>query len=163
PAKFSERYFRNGQYLPFYVVDGDRSGDVNKALRELFAEWVSHSFPMLWVQYKGRGNEWFAGEPPLMFDWMRSQKRAFPLQQLGPAGGRGASPDEFPPQRVTDDPFYWITADAIRPSYVNSADGFTKKVPPATLAARIDPAENKMLVWTEGIDQLTVWLGRNAN
>jgi pimeloyl-ACP methyl ester carboxylesterase len=163
PAKFAERYWKNGQYLPFYVVDGDRTGDLNKALRALFTDWVDHSYPMLWVQYKCRGMEWFGGEPPLMFDWMRTKKRAFPLQQLGAAGGAGANLDQFTTQRATDDRFYWITADAIRPACLNSAGNFKKSIAPATLAAKIDPTENKMLVFTEGIDQLTIWLDRNGS
>jgi hypothetical protein len=161
PKKFAPRYYRNGQYLPFYVVDGDRSGEINKQLRELFTDWVSHGYPMLWVQYKGRGAEWYGGEVPLMLDWMRNKRRAFPLQQLGAAGGTDANHDEFTTHRTTDDRFYWMTADAIRGGCINSPDGFTKSKRPATLAARIDPAENKLQIWMEGIDKVSVWLGRN--
>jgi hypothetical protein len=31
---FIEKYWRNGQYLPFYVVNGDRSGDTNLKTRQ---------------------------------------------------------------------------------------------------------------------------------
>ena len=71
PVKYAKRYWRNAQYLPFYVVNGTRAGDTNKVLREQFEYWVLRGFPSLWIEYKGRGIEWFGGELPNMFDWMR--------------------------------------------------------------------------------------------
>ena len=82
PEKFAERYYPNGQFLPFFIVDGDRSGDINKNLRRQFTQWSS-KYPMVWIQYKGRGVEWYGGEVPTMFDWMRGKRREFPLQELG--------------------------------------------------------------------------------
>src|SRR5262249_52477988 len=54
PKYFSAAYWRNAQYLPYYVVSGDRAGEINKKIREQFTDWVQRGFPSLWVQYKGR-------------------------------------------------------------------------------------------------------------
>src|SRR5262249_28053358 len=39
PEMFAERYWRNGQYVPFYVVSGDRSGDLGKRIYNVFQSW----------------------------------------------------------------------------------------------------------------------------
>src|SRR5208282_3108816 len=89
PSFFSEAYWRSAQYLPFYVINGDRSGDSNKKVREQFTSWMPRAFNSMWVQYKGRGIEWFGAELPSAFDWMRNKHRAFPLRQLGVDGFGG--------------------------------------------------------------------------
>ena len=55
----------------------------NGNIRQQYTNWVLRSYPMVWVEYKGRGIEWFSGEVPHLFDWMRNQHRSFPLHQLG--------------------------------------------------------------------------------
>jgi pimeloyl-ACP methyl ester carboxylesterase len=168
PDKFAERYWRNGQYLPFYIVDGDRCGDPNKLIRETFKEWLSHgspslqTYPMLWVQYKGRGVEWFGGELSNMFDWMNRQKRAFPLQELGKeGGGRTELKDEFTSHRNTDNSFYWLSCDGIALNSQVEPSSFTKSRQPAAMTARIDPAKNEIWVRTYGVDQTTIWLSND--
>ena len=117
PQKFARRYYHNGQYLPFYIVDGDRSGigDQGEPARR-FDDWVSQ-YPMMWVQYKGRGVEFYGAEVPMMFDWMRNKKREFPLQQIG-VGVRGKRISSL--NGATDNSFYWLTTDGIQPRYINS-------------------------------------------
>ena len=45
-------------------MDGDRSGtEIKKNLRDQFEKWVSQ-YPMMWIQYKGRGVEFYGAEIP---------------------------------------------------------------------------------------------------
>jgi len=153
PEKFSEHYYPNGQFLPFFIVDGDRSGDINKNLRWQFTQWSS-KYPMVWIQYKGRGVEWYGAEVPTMFDWMRGKRREFPLQEVGL--GR-----PFATHRATDNSFYWLTTDGVENRYINSFAGW-KNIEPATLVGRIDLVTNTVSLTTTGLNQVTVWLGRNG-
>jgi hypothetical protein len=162
PYYFAEAYWRSSQYLPFYVVTGDRAGGSEKHVREQFTSWVQRGFPNLWVQYKGRGLEWYGGEVPGIFDWMRNKRRAFPLQQLGSDGNGGSFGTEFYSMRQSDNRFYWVTLGAIAERSCNSPDRWNSHVLPARLSGRIDPAGNEVLLRTYNVKQLTVWLGRNG-
>ena len=161
PEKFAARYYRNGAYLPFYIVDGDRAGDMNKLLREQFDYWVSQ-YPMMWIQYKGRGVEFYGAEVPMMFDWMRAKKREFPLQQLGGSTPTTEGGKYFVTHRATDDSFYWLTTDGVMDRCINSDAGWNSGIAPARLEAKIDLENNTILLDSTGLTQLTVWLGANA-
>ncbi|MGL4555759.1 MAG: hypothetical protein ACRC33_31715, partial [Gemmataceae bacterium] len=114
PLFYPRRYWRNAQYLPVYAVTGTRIvGDNGAAMREQFNHWVTRGFPAIWVEYKGRGQEWLGGEVPLMFDWMRSQARAFPTQRLGTDGGGGAFGTEFTTMRADDNRWYWVSTTGV--------------------------------------------------
>ncbi len=163
PQFHAELYWRNAQNLPFYVVYGTGGPDHDK-LKELFHNCVIlRAYKALWIDYKGRGVEWFAGEVPNMFDWMRNNRRD--LQQvwrkLG-SSGRGPLGNEFCTLRRCDNHFYWLSSDDIR----STKDVNNWKLPPrrqpATLDARIDADNNKIYVNSSGIARLTVWLGRNS-
>src|SRR5262249_21804427 len=52
PEMFGVQYKRNAQYLPFYVVTGERSGDMVKNLSKQFDDWNMRGFPTMWVNYK---------------------------------------------------------------------------------------------------------------
>jgi hypothetical protein len=162
PDFHSDRYWRNAQYLPFYVINGDRSGDSNKRTREQFTNWAGRGYPSLWIQYKGRGTEWFAGEVPNALDWMRSKRRFFPLQQLGTDGNRGNFGNEFQSLRHSDNSFYWLEATEIHDRCHATTDRWPN-VSPATLTARIDKESNEIIIRTAGVRKLTVWLGRGPN
>src|SRR5262249_23991136 len=105
--------------------------------------------------------EWFSGEVPSMFDWMRAKRRAFPLQQLGTDGNKTSMGNEFQTMRPSDNHFYWLSTDGISDRCVNTFDNWKSTKFAATLTARIDPKANDMTIRAEGIKQLTVWLGRN--
>ena len=157
PKKFARKYYTNGQYLPFYIVDGDRSGaEIRENLRGEFADWVNQ-YPMMWVQYKGRGVEFYSAEIPSMFDWMRNKKREFPLQQLGVGVGK-----DLVTQRATDNSFYWLTTSGILPRYINSENPWHNSIPSATLRAKIILDQGAISVETVGLSNVTVWLGRNG-
>jgi pimeloyl-ACP methyl ester carboxylesterase len=163
PRLFARKYVTNGQYLPFYIVDGDRSGnEIKKNLRDEFSDWVSQ-YPMMWIQYKGRGVEWYGGEVPMMFDWMRNKKREFPLQQIGVGVAGAGMNKDLVTQRATDNSFYWLTTEGIKPRYINSETAWRNNVPSATLRARIILDDGAISVETVGLSNVTLWLGRNGN
>src|SRR5262249_9094835 len=60
PHKYAVDYRNNGQYLPFLAVCGDMAGPAQSAALRQFRTWITRSFPMTYVLYKGRGAEWFA-------------------------------------------------------------------------------------------------------
>jgi pimeloyl-ACP methyl ester carboxylesterase len=162
PDLFARAYWRNAQYLPFYVVGGNKAGEATKCTREQFDNWILRGFPSLWIDYQGRGIEWFSGEIPNVFDWMRPKTRTFPMQQLG-TGGRGdIFGTEFCTMRPGDSRFYWLSADSIANRHLNDASDFKNKVQPAWMTARIDKQNNEVFVSAAGLNQMTVWLGRNA-
>jgi pimeloyl-ACP methyl ester carboxylesterase len=166
PQFHAEICWRNAQKLPFYVVHGAQGPNGDK-VKDLFKNWVIlRHYPSLWIDYKGRGVEWFGGELPNMFDWMRGQRRDFKLndlRQVGSSGGGGSFGNEFCTQRHCDNHFYWLSCE-IDDRYVKTVDNWRLRlrVPPAALDARIDYPNNAIHVHTSGIRQVTVWLGRNS-
>jgi predicted esterase len=153
PQFFATRYAPNAQFLPFYVVDGDkdvRSSDNNQKIAN---RWVRWHFPALLVEYRGRGREWFAAEPPVIMDWMSRKKRIFPQQELG----RHERGDTFVSMRATDDRFYWLSSDAIQEYCLNDAAAWNPAVRPATFQGRI--GSNFIHLHVSGLKKVSVWLG----
>jgi predicted esterase len=169
PQFHAELCWRNAQKLPFYIVYGSQGPDHEK-MRDLFNNWVIlRPYSSLWIDYKGRGAEWFGGELPNMFDWMRNKRRVFPnhdlLRRLGTDGGGGSFGNEFCTLRACDNHFYWLSSDNV----LNTKDlnNWRQRLrwPPASLYASID-RDNKLgnviQLKTTGLGQVTVWLGRNS-
>jgi len=163
PRFFAEKYWRNGVYLPFYVVTGDRTGEVFNQVKDLFNNWATRGYNSLWVQYKGRGLDWFHGEIPNILAWMKDKKRTFPLRTLGSDGNGGVFGNEFRTMRVTDNRFYWLEAVEIHPRNIASPPpGFDPRVSPATLFARAEPEKNEVIIKTSGIKKLAFLIQRNS-
>jgi predicted esterase len=188
PKYFPERYWPNAQFLPFYVLEGDMNGDGPRENKKLLAEWIRCGYPCMYVEYKGRGSEWFEAELPIMFDWMNRKKRAHPTRGLGRTVSGGTAPgEEFKSMRDCDNRFYWLTTDSIHPNCINSSKEWAKGKRPAefqaqlTSAASVDfkldpknpkldpkkPIVDKVRTWnqinvkTYGLKQVTIWLGPN--
>lgn len=158
PHTFAKAYKQNAQYLPFYVVDGNYDGDTAKENRQQFEYWVGHSFyPALYVQYKGRGREWFDGELPSMFDWMGRKKRAAPFPELGHSGSVPGYGEEFRSMRPTDNHFYWLSGEGLHDQHINNARKWNSKIGPAYLQARSSEG-NRITVHAHGFKRITVWL-----
>lgn len=162
PDLYCQRYWKNAMYLPFYVVGGERMGEGFRKTKALFDIWILRSQPALWVQYKGRGAEWFAGEVPLVLDWMRAKRRVLPLRKLGDDAGAAGAGMEFQILRPTDNRFYWVGCDQISPRRTTPAVGFDGRVLPATLTARVDADQNRIVIRGSGMSRLTIWLARNS-
>lgn len=159
---FSQAYWRNAQNLPFYVVNGDYAGELNARNREIFTNWAGRSFPMLWVQYKGRGIEWFSGEIPNIFDWMRPKKRNYPMTALGVSNAGGPLGAEFRTSRPTDNHFYWLKADELSPTSQNTGMRYNPAINPATVSGWVDSTNNKAYLKSTGCTQLKLLVIRNA-
>ena len=175
PLPYGQKYWSNGQYLPFYCIDGDMNGKMPGQHRMLFKEWIRGQYPSLYVEYKGRGSEWFSAELPTMFEWMKNKTRAAPLKQLGLLHTGGRSGEEFRSNRETDNRFYWLSTDSILPAYLAGPSAMGKSAPrPATLQATIIPgnylnvrkgvavkneAWNQVNVRTFGVNQVSVSIG----
>lgn len=150
-------YWHNAQYLPFYVMSGDTAGDYTKMNRRVFDQWVPRGYPSLFIEYRGRGAEWFEAELPYMFDWMSRKKREVAFPEL--AWGGGVTGEGFQTMRSTDNRFYWLSTNSINEKYLNEGATFSNRVIPAGVQARIAEG-NQILIQTRGLKQLTVWLGR---
>lgn len=159
---FASAYWRNAQQIPFYVCNGDYAGDLNIKNREIFSSWASRSFPMIWTQYKGRGIEWFAGEIPQIFDWMRPKKRQYSLTGLGNTGGLGVLGNDYRSLRPTDDRFYWIGFGEISKASQLTGDKWNPSIQPASLAAWVDKAANKINIRSNNAAEIVVRLVRNG-
>jgi hypothetical protein len=153
---FVDRYRRNGQYLPFYVVSGDHSGPSHLANRRQFEEWVPKGHPALLVECRGRGQEFFSGELPFMFEWMKHKRRAMPMSEVG------ALNREFQTMRATDNRFYWVSTDSISPSNLNDAGRWNPAVLTATLWGHVNRQDNSIILGTRGLRQVSIWLVRDS-
>ena len=159
---FIEKYWRNGQYLPFYVVNGDRSGDTNLKTRQLFTNWMPRGYPSIWSQYKGRGVEFFSAEIPFICDWMRGKSRVFPMNQLGSDGGGSVLGNEFQSTRFCDNQFYWIGSDTINENRLNFPQTWKQNLQPASFFAKSDVATNIVTIKTYGMKNFYLLFGKNS-
>jgi predicted esterase len=157
PYFFIEGYWSNAQHLPLYIVEGGSNGVGSGANRKQFKDYVRCGYPALYVEYKGRGPEWFAGELPSMMDWMNRKKRFHPLRQVGVAGRGDSSSEEFRTMRPGDGPFYWLSVDQIARNHLNTFANWQRTISPARVQAAISD-DNKILVNTKGVNKVTIWL-----
>lgn len=170
-AMFPTRYAANGQYLPFYVVEGENNGNNAIANRDLFKTWIRGHYPSMYVEYKGRVSEWFSWEIPTMFEWMNKKKRHHPARELGRGALVAGQGDEFKTLRESDNKFYFLGASGIMEKHLTDAVTFKKSTPPATLTANIavgnEAAVKGAKIWnqinirTTGIKQISIWLAPN--
>ena len=128
PRYHARLYWPNAVELPFYCVWGeyiggpspvpDKKSNGNMVNYDMFKEhWITSGFPVLGVQYKGRGLEWFAGELTDIFDWMARQRRHNPMTRVGYKESVSKDPDAPDYQvsqrtmRATDNHFYWLSVE----------------------------------------------------
>jgi acetyl esterase/lipase len=154
------RYWANAQYLPFYVVDGTFSGDVTKHNQDLFKKWVPLGFPGIYVQYKGRGVEWYAGELPAMLEWMDHKKDRFKRATAVPELGRlgGSLSREFLSLRNNDTRFYWLGSEGLLPNQAVDGRTWRGHVLGGTLYGRIH--EGAINISMRNHKKIIVWLAR---
>jgi pimeloyl-ACP methyl ester carboxylesterase len=148
PRWHAGHYWPNAQALPFYVVEGTHNGKGPKYNRDQFKHWVSGHYPSLYVEYKGRGPEWFGGELSHMFDWMGVKKRSHP-RSLGDR-------DDFRSMREADNRFYWVSTESITKGSLNDAGRLWRTPNPARFEAHIGTG-NFVYVSTRGVKDVTIW------
>jgi dienelactone hydrolase len=159
PRYFARMYWRNAQHLPLYVTEGGQDGEGPKDNLTLFEQWVPRAYPALYVGYKARGPEWFAGEVPYMFDWMSRKKRATAFPELGKTGGVGVLNEEYQSMRPTDDHFYWLSVEGIHDRHTAEAGRWRSGTAAATLAGRVS-GSNHINLYAHGFKRVTMWLGQ---
>lgn len=170
---FPQRYATNAQYLPFYIVEGDRNGILPKSTRIVFKEWIRNHYPSLYVEYKGRASEWYGGEIPTMMDWMSRKQRLHPVKQMGRyhTGGLVGMGEEFKTMRTSDNRFYWLTTGEVLDKHVNNYQHWSENIKPATLQATCAVVNEETKagprIWTQfnirtsGVKQVTLWIAPN--
>ena len=150
-----EHYWRNCQKLPAYVCFGAMATDTLLNVHRLFEEWMDKGYPALGVIYQGRGQEWFAPEVPVMFDWMDPKKRLHGVQVL-----KLDKPIPLQPWvsiRNADDRFYWIGSDKINPDCKYNKDKPLRSYMPAEIKADIRQG-NQIIIDTRGAQNIVIWL-----
>jgi hypothetical protein len=150
PRLYTKAYANNAQYLPLYIVSGEMASDSPKAIRQVYTNsFIPRGMPAIYVEYKGRGNEWFTGELPTIFDWMNRKKRAMANPEL----------TEMSSMRPGDNRFYWLSGEGINPASVNDVDKWRSLAVPATLQGRIAEA-NTIRIYAKNWKTLNIWLTR---
>ena len=100
-------YWPNAQYLPFYVIGGERDGH-SAQMRDLIKkDWTRDPYACMYVEYKGRASEWYGLEIEKMMNWMSKKKRYMPLKELG----RPGAGEEFRSTRAINNHFYWLRGE----------------------------------------------------
>ncbi len=170
-----DRYLTNAQYLPVYLVEGDRNGLNGAAARWMLKDWMHGTYSALYAEYKGRGPDWYKGELPRMFDWMTHKKRFFPKKEMGRRNTTGGVGEEFRTMRECDNRFYWLTTDVIDPRCLSGPTLQVRATPPASMQASISVANKldakspgqtetkakiftQVAIQTKGLRQVTLWL-----
>jgi pimeloyl-ACP methyl ester carboxylesterase len=150
-------YWKNAQYLPFYLLTGELAGDSVSLNRQPFENWMNHGYPSLMTIYKGRPMEPFLGEIPFIFDWMNRKRRATGFPELG-RNPNALNGEEFQSMRAEDNRFYWVSIEQINDKNVNHEIGMKVGTPAALQASVRD--NNSVFVNARGIKSLRLWFGR---
>jgi pimeloyl-ACP methyl ester carboxylesterase len=150
-------YWRNAQHLPMYVITGDLAGDAPKVLRRGLEQWMPKGHPVLASIYKGRIIEWFAGEIPMIFEWMSKRKRVAYPTMVGRNPAAGAFGEGLQILREEDNRFYWLSTSSINPANLMDIQRGRAAVP-AWMQGTIKDA-SEIWLYTHGLRQISVWLG----
>lgn len=153
---FFIEYWKNAQKLPMYIVTGELAGGSLENLRRVFERWMPHGFPSLMVVYKGRAMEWYAAEPPQMFDWMGRKKRVNGAATLA-LGNNPRQPWMI--MRQTDNRFYWLGTGQV--SALNLVDNLAPGKSIVAAEVQGDISGNRIVARTRGVRSVTFWLSRD--
>ncbi len=169
---FPQRYASNAQYVPFYVVEGDRNRNHPKNTRGVFKDWIRGHYPSLYIEYKGRGSEWYSAEVANMMDWMSRKRRYHPLKEMGRYHTGGGVGEEFKTMRTGDNRFYWLSTEEVLPKHLNDYRSWSNTIQPATLQASVGVGNETDLksgakIWSQfnirtyGVRQVSLWIAPN--
>lgn len=147
-------YWRNCQKLPVYLAQGAMAGAGLDNVRSIFEQWMPKGFPAVATVYRGRAMEWYSGDLHLMFDWMRTKKRAtgtavLRLNQF--------AVEPWSIMRKADNRFYWVGTEEVNPPNILGVR--TKGFVPAELKADIVQG-NDIRISSRGLKSVTIWLDR---
>jgi len=128
-------YWKNAQYLPFYLVTGELAGDSVSLNRQPFENWMNHGYPSLMTIYKGRPMEPFLGRDSIHLRLDEPQETRDRLPELG-RNPNALNGEEFQSMRAEDNRFYWVSIEQINDKSVNHEIGM-KVGSPAALQASV--------------------------
>jgi predicted esterase len=168
---FTKRYYwPNAQYLPFYIIEGERNGGNARLMQALMKDWTKVPYNCIYVEYKGRGSEWYGLEIPKMLNWMSRKKRYSPLKEIGRPNRSTNLGEEFHSTRNADNRFYWLScesiADRCQADHTELKPGNFR---PATFQANVTVGNkskkggsadiwNQADIWVSGVKKLTFWI-----
>jgi pimeloyl-ACP methyl ester carboxylesterase len=169
PRLFAAKYWPNAQYLPLYIVDGDKSGPGPIATREMMKDFIRCNFPAYYFEYKGRANELYSADFESMMHWMSAKRRVFPTKTLGTFNTSGGDSEEFKSLRQSDTHFYWLSSDELKEEHTQDYSKWEKTRSPARFQGNIlvsnesDVKGNARIVTQVslhvlGLKQVSVWL-----
>jgi hypothetical protein len=64
--------------------------------------------------------------------------------------------------RPGDNSFYWLTTDQIEPTRLIAGTKQWRYLEAARMTAKIDSSKNEIKISEQGMNEITIWLGRNA-
>lgn len=147
PAFYCKHYWPNVSNLPVYAVEGGYNGGNPVQIQDEFLRYFANGYDAIYVEYPGRGREWFSAELPSVFDWM-SRKRRNPV------------PFEFEAvsARHSDKRFYWLEIESFLRNATVAPQLFSRtKFRSAKMSAKVTD-NNQVLVTTSGLDKVAVLL-----
>ncbi len=153
-------YWKNVRLLPYYAVTGELANDSVPKWRALFERWMPRGFGAILVVYKGRTQEWFSAEVPVLFDWMARKRRATGAAALNLNPGALDTVNAWQTMREGDDRFYWLGVGALgdKRRIDTLAPGGT--VSPAWVVGDIRTG-NQIDIKSNGTKSVTAWLSRD--
>jgi pimeloyl-ACP methyl ester carboxylesterase len=147
--RYCIRYWRNGETVAWYVVDGELDGEKMahnaKAVFDRFM--LQPKFDLTVVEFLGRGHEPFGDEIQRLFDWMGRKRRRMPEKF------------EYETMRPWDNFFWWVELagmperSMVMPSTWPPASG-TRPYP---IKSELTPG-GKLFVTANNSRSVTVWL-----
>jgi predicted esterase len=152
PAKFAWPNKANAGFVPLYLVMGDLSAPTEDPV--VFEQWakplIKGNNDIRYVKMYKRGLEPFPEEIPTILQWASSRSRV-------PAPNKW----EAVSCREGDDRFYGIVIKGFAPNRATSpisADPLGRNINPAEMKLRSNNVLNKLVVDTNGITALDIWV-----
>jgi predicted esterase len=144
--KYVTRYWKNGQYVSFYFVCGEKDGNKMTVNTVDWDRYLTHTgYDTMIVQYQGRGHEHFHDEIQRIFDWMNLHKRNFFPREF-----------EVNSLRPWDNFFWWVEVGKFKDANtILPAEWGMKK---ATAAEVTGDVLTTNAVTVSGGEDVTVWL-----
>jgi pimeloyl-ACP methyl ester carboxylesterase len=169
PRLFSAKCWTNAQYLPLYIVDGDKSGPGPMGTREMMKDFIRCNFPAFYFEHKGRASELYTADFEPMMRWMSAKRRVFPTKALGTYNPTGYGSEEFRSLRQSDTHFYWLSSDEIQDEHTQDYTKWDKTRSPAKFQGSVvvqneSDAKGNARIVTQislrilGLKNVTVWL-----
>ncbi len=130
---FAKFYWKNADRMPFLVLNGEKDRAARDENSRELNEMMKRGYDVTFVEFVGRGYEYYFEELPDVFDWMSRLRR--------PADPARIEVDVL---RPCDTRFYWLEADGLPRSAALSdvANPGARGIRPMTLAGTITPGNS---------------------